>query len=155
MIVDLGVAAALVPGLGVAGAVTANVAAQAVTCVLIVGYTRRRVAPLGVPLPYLARFVAAAVLGGGSAWAVARALDGIHPLLGLAAGAVVLAVVVGAVGVLAGLVPAGDADWLAETLPAVARPALVAVGGLRWARAAAADKPPVPDDGVARTGSLS
>jgi hypothetical protein len=45
----------------------------------------------------------AAVLGGGAAWAVARSLDGVDPLLGLLAGGVVLAVVVGAVALLTDL----------------------------------------------------
>ena len=153
-VVDLGAAAVLVPAWGVAGAVTANVAAQVVTCALIVGYTRRRVAPLGVPLPYAARFVGTAALGGGAAWAVARGLDVVSPLLGLVAGTVVFCVVVGGAGVLAGLVPGGDADWLAETLPAVARPALVAVGGLRWARTRPAGPTTFPGDGVPATGRL-
>jgi O-antigen/teichoic acid export membrane protein len=153
-VVDLTVAAALVPALGVTGAVAANVSAQVVTCVVLVGYTRRRVAPLGVSLPYAARFVGAAVLGGGAAWAVARGLDGVSPLLGLVAGIAVFAAVVGLAGVLAGLLPGEDADWLAETAPAVARPALVAVGGLRWARAHAVEAA-LPRDGVPATGTRS
>ena len=146
-LVDIAVAAVLVPHLGIAGAVAANVAAQVVVCGLVVAYTRRHVTGMQASGGQLVRSAAISVVAGAAGWLGAAAAAGAGPLCALLAGAAAFAVVVVAVGLVVGLVPPADADWLVDTLPAVARPALVVVGGLGWARSRPSEQPgadPVP-----------
>jgi O-antigen/teichoic acid export membrane protein len=133
-VVDLAVAGVLVPPYGIAGAVTANVAAQFVTCALLVGYTQRRVSELGVSAGYLLRCAAVAAVAGLGGWGATAALAGTSPALALLAGIAAFVALVILTGLLVGLVPESDAEWLGGSLPAAARPALVVVGGRRWAR---------------------
>lgn len=144
---DLGAAAALVPHAGVAGAATANIAAQVVTCLGIVGYTRRQGDALGGSPRHLLRCTAVAAASGGAAWLATLALGPISSLLAMVGGLVTFTAALGLTGLTWGLLTAPDADWLAGTLPAAVRPALVAVGGLRWAREAAGQvgEPVTPD----------
>ena len=139
---DLGVAAALIPRLGVPGAVAANVSAQLVTCTVVVAYTRRHGASVGTSPGYLLRCAVVAALSGGAALVATAALTDVSRLLALIGGSLAFAAVLAGIGLVAGLVPAEDADWLAGTVPAAARPALAIFGGLRWARNR--QKPPAP-----------
>lgn len=139
---DVGVAAALVPHVGVAGAVAANIAAQVVLFVVIVLYTRRKRMAVGAAPAHLLRCAALALASGGAAWLAVRALAGFGAVAALFGGTAAFLAVLGVVGLLRGVVSEQDADWLAGALPAVARPALAAVGGLAWSRAAR-----VPGDG--------
>ncbi|MGY1914638.1 lipopolysaccharide biosynthesis protein [Blastococcus sp. SYSU DS0973] len=132
---DIVVAAALVPPFGIAGAVAANVAAQVVACGLLVGYTRRHAPGVRTSGRHLVRAGAPAIVAGAAGWLAAGACAGPGPLIALVAGAGAFLAVVVVVGLVGGLVPAEDADWLVGTLPTAAQPALVTVGGLRWAQA--------------------
>ena len=134
-LVDIIAAAALVPPFGIAGAVAANVTAQVVVCGLLVGYTRRHAPGVRMSGRQLLRAAAPAVAAGAAGWLAAAACAGAGPLVTLLAGAGAFLAVVLVIGLLVGLVPPDDAEWLVGTLPAAARPVLVAVGGLRWARA--------------------
>jgi O-antigen/teichoic acid export membrane protein len=140
-LVDIVVAAAFVPHFGIAGAVGANVAAQVVVCGLLVGYTRRHAPEVRTPGRQLVRSGAPALVAGAAGWLAAEACAGAGPLVALVAGAGAFLVVVVVVGLGVGLVRPGDADWLADTLPAAARPALVAVGGMGWARSRRVPEP--------------
>lgn len=131
---DVGVAVALIPPLGVVGAAAANLTAQVVTCAAIVVWSRRQGAPVGTSPKHLLRCAIVAALSGGAAAAAAFALGDVSRVVALAAAAAAFVVVLVVVGLLGGLVPGEDADWLADTLPAPVRPALVVIGGLRWAR---------------------
>jgi len=131
-VVDLVAAALLVPAFGIAGAVVANVAAQVVTCGLLVAHTRRQVVGRGAAGGQLLRSAAVSVLAGGTAWLAAAAVGG-GPLLTLVLGALTFLVVVLAVGLAVGLVSFEDADWLVSTLPGAVGPVLVFFGGHRWA----------------------
>lgn len=133
-VVDLAAAAVLVPSHGLAGAVVANLAAQVVACALVVVWTHRRTSAIGMPLLVVLRSVASAALAGVAAWQASSALAEVGALVGVVVGVLVFGSVVAGIGAVLGLVPAADADWLAGTLPAAARPALVLMGGVRWAR---------------------
>jgi O-antigen/teichoic acid export membrane protein len=141
-VVDVLLAFLLVPRLGLAGAVIANVAAQLTACALITRHTRRQSGDLGVPLPYVARVAAIALTVGGASWAATAATaagaGGLGAPIALLAGAVTCAAAAGLIGAAVGLVPRDDADWVAGALPAGLRPALVLVGGVRWSQSRSA-----------------
>ncbi|MDH2414183.1 lipopolysaccharide biosynthesis protein [Nocardioides sp. CER19] len=134
-VADLGTALALVPPLGVTGAALANVVAQSVACAAIVVWSRRHGAAVGASPGDLLRFAGVAALSGGAAAAAAYALGDVSQVLALVGAAVAFVVVLAVVGLLAGLVPGEDADWIADIVPHPVRPALAVVGGQRWARA--------------------
>ena len=109
-VVDVGVAVALVPGLGAIGAAVANGAAQLVAGVPAVIALRRAMAPVDVRPSEVARSVVAAAVAGGTALTVVAIDDG--------AGGVTLAVAAGlAVWALAIIVlrplRSSDLSWLA------------------------------------------
>lgn len=133
-VVDLALAAGLVPPFGVAGAVTANVAAQCVWLALLVRYTRRQVPGVLPSVPVVLRAAVPAAVAGAAGWAAVTVVGSAGVLPGLLAGAVAFAAVLALFGATAGLVSAGDADWLAGALPARAEPLLVVVGGRGWSR---------------------
>ena len=74
------------------------------------------------------------VLVAGATWSVTQAAAGLGAVAAMLAGSLAFVAVTAAAGLLGGLVPRGDADWLAGALPAAVRPALVLVGGLEWSR---------------------
>lgn len=132
---DVGAAVALVPHFGVAGAVTANILAQVVSCACIVVYTRRRGLGVGATPPLLLRCACIAAACGVAARLAGAAVAGLGAIVGLLAGCGVFALVLGLVGLTVGLVPREDADWLSATLPRQAGSVLGLVGGKAWARA--------------------
>jgi O-antigen/teichoic acid export membrane protein len=124
-IVDLGLAALLVPRLDALGAAIANVSAQLAAGVLGIGYCIRMVGGIQIAPRHLAKTAAAALTAGGCAEAVLL-------LLGSGAGGLAAAMVVG-IGVYVALVtslrvlPREDADWLVETLGARSKSRLTRV----------------------------
>jgi O-antigen/teichoic acid export membrane protein len=112
-VIDLGLAAALVPQLDALGAALANVSAQIGAALLGIVYCVRLVGGIQLAPRHLARAVLAAAVAGGCGELILRFVDG--------AGGLVLAMVVSFV-VYAGLaaslrvLPREDADWLVSSV---------------------------------------
>jgi O-antigen/teichoic acid export membrane protein len=133
-VVDLGLAAALVPSLGVPGAVTANLAGQLTWLAGLIVYTRRRIPGLLPPASFLGRCAASALAAGAAAWAAAALLGGLGAFVGLVGGGLAFLAALALLGRTLGLVAAPDLEWLGGLLPTVARPLLAALGGRTSAR---------------------
>jgi O-antigen/teichoic acid export membrane protein len=112
-VVDLGLAAALVPHHGAVGAAIANAAAQLAAGIPLILYSARRAGPIRWGWGGLLRCAAVSAAGGAVAWGVATALGGVGGLvLGLVAGAAVFF----ALARMVGLVEREDAAWAADLL---------------------------------------
>jgi O-antigen/teichoic acid export membrane protein len=112
-LVDLGLAAALVPHHGAVGAAIANGAAQLAAGVPLILYSARRVGPIRWGPGGLLRCALVSAAGGAAAWGVATALGGVGGLvLGLVAGSAVFF----ALAAVVGLVEGEDAVWAADLL---------------------------------------
>ena len=112
-VIDLGLAALLVPHLAASGAAIANISAQIGSAALTIWYTIRHIGGVEIAPRHLARTVVAAVVAGGCARLVL--------LLGESAALFVLAVAVGAsifaaLAFLLRVLPRDDADWLTAAL---------------------------------------
>jgi O-antigen/teichoic acid export membrane protein len=117
-IVDLGLAAALVPHLQATGAAIANISAQIVGAVLTLWYTARLVGNLELAPRHATKVAVASALAAGSARLVLTA--GESPglfLLAAALGAAVFA----ALAVWLRVLPREDAEWLVNALPSTTR----------------------------------
>jgi O-antigen/teichoic acid export membrane protein len=144
-VIDLALAAALVPPAGLAGAVTANVAAQLAWAVLLLRHTTRRVPALLPSAGVTLRGAAVAVAAGGLGWTAAAGVAGAGALVSLLGGAAVFTVVLLGAGWIVGLLPAADVAWLAGALPARLGPALTLLGrGRRPSREPAGDPEEAP-----------
>jgi len=119
-VVDLVLAATLIPGLAAKGAAVATIAAQTTVAVIIVGYTFRRGLRLQLRPSHLLRAATVAVAAGAAATACTVLVDGwVGTVLSIPAFVVVAVLGSRFVGVVA----PEDVDWLATTLPAaVERP---------------------------------
>jgi len=122
--VDLGLAFALVPGLGAGGAIVANLAGQLLAAGGLVYVTVRRTGALGVPWAAGVRMLGASAIGAVTAWQVSdlvmRHLTGGHivvDLLALLAGGAAGLPVTVTVAVLIKIMGPADADWLRPLLP--------------------------------------
>ncbi|MCO7220225.1 polysaccharide biosynthesis C-terminal domain-containing protein [Klenkia sp. PcliD-1-E] len=113
-VVDVGLAAGLIPFLGTTGAVIATSGAQTVSTVALVVHTRRRGVALHLRPRRLLITLAAAAVAGGAAAATAAAVGG---LLGVLAAAAVFAVLVLVASRTVGLAARADLEWLATTVP--------------------------------------
>jgi O-antigen/teichoic acid export membrane protein len=112
-VVDIGVAAALVPHHGAVGAAIANAGAQAMAGLPLIIYSARLAGPIRWEPGALLRCSVLSALGGAAAWGVVTALGGVAGIvLGLLAGAVAFFVPAVAVGIL----PREDAAWLSDVL---------------------------------------
>jgi O-antigen/teichoic acid export membrane protein len=112
-VVDLGLAALLVPPLDALGAAIANISAQLTGAVLGVGYCIRLVGGVQVAPRHLVRIAAATLVAAGAAEAVLQIGDGAPALaLGLLAGTAVYC----ALAVSLRVLPREDAEWLVTTL---------------------------------------
>jgi O-antigen/teichoic acid export membrane protein len=112
-IVDLGLAAALVPNHGAVGAAIANGAAQATAGIPLIVYSARIAGPIDWAWGGLIRCAAVSAGGGAVAWAVSAALGGVAGLIiGLLAGSTVFFGLAAAIGFLS----REDADWLADVV---------------------------------------
>jgi O-antigen/teichoic acid export membrane protein len=112
-VVDLGLAAALVPDHGAVGAATANAAAQLAAGLPLVAYSARLAGPIRWGWGGLIRCAVVSAAGGAAAWGVATSLAGVAGLiLGLLAGTSVFFALGAAVGFLA----RDDAAWLADVV---------------------------------------
>jgi len=112
-IIDLGLAALLVPHLAASGAAIANISAQIGSAALTIWYTIRHVGHVDLAPRHLARAALAAAVAGGCARLVL--------LLGESAGIFVLAVGVGAaifatLAFLLRVLPRDDDEWLTNAL---------------------------------------
>ncbi|MEJ5945300.1 lipopolysaccharide biosynthesis protein [Pseudokineococcus basanitobsidens] len=120
-VIDITLAAVLIPSLGTGGALVATLSGQGTAALLIIAHTVRTGLRLRVRAAPVARVAAVAVVAAGLATAVELPF-GAWPAL-LLGGAVF--VLVTAVGLrLVGLVVEDDREWLAGTLPAPAARAL-------------------------------
>jgi O-antigen/teichoic acid export membrane protein len=112
-LVDLGLAAALVPHHGAVGAAIANGSAQLAAGLPLILYSARRAGPIRWGWGGLLRCALLSAAGGAAAWGVATALGGIGGLvLGLVAGAAVFFSLAAVVGFVEG----EDAVWAADVL---------------------------------------
>jgi O-antigen/teichoic acid export membrane protein len=112
--VDVGLAFALIPSLGPAGATVATLSAQAVMAVLIVGHTLRSGLQFKLRLSRLLRTGAVALAAAGAATAADALLSG---WAAVAATTVSFGVVL-LVGLrIVGLLDPDDREWLCRTLP--------------------------------------
>jgi O-antigen/teichoic acid export membrane protein len=112
-IVDLALAAALVPHHGAVGAAIANAAAQVAAGVPLILYSARRAGPIRWEWGGLLRCAAVSAAGGAAAWGVATALGGLAGLvLGLLAGAAVFF----GLAAFVGLLSREDAAWASDVL---------------------------------------
>jgi O-antigen/teichoic acid export membrane protein len=110
-VVDLGLAAALVPDHGAVGAATANAAAQVAAGLPLIAYSARLAGPIRWGWGGLIRCALVSAAGGASAWGVAASLGGVAGLiLGLLAGTAVFF----ALGAAVGFLSRDDAAWLAD-----------------------------------------
>ncbi|MCU1616862.1 MAG: hypothetical protein JWO98_4402 [Frankiales bacterium] len=132
-VIDVGLAAALVPSFGVPGAVAANVAGQLAWLAGLL-LSSRRIPGLLPPAAFLLRCVGVLVTLGGAAWGATALLAPAGPLVSLAGGGIAFLAVLAALGRTVGLLTGPDIEWLDGLLPAFARPALDAMGGIAWAR---------------------
>jgi O-antigen/teichoic acid export membrane protein len=112
-VLDIGLAATLIPHHGAGGAVVASLVGQGSASFLIVGYTMRSGLHIDVHGRRLGLAALAAVLAGGAGYGGGLAGGWLGLLGSLAAYGVVLA----GVSRVLGLFDDGDVDWLAETLP--------------------------------------
>jgi O-antigen/teichoic acid export membrane protein len=109
-VIDLGLAALLVPYLDAMGAALANISAQTVAAAGMIFYCVRLVGGVDIARRQLARLAAASAAAAGAAQLVLEVSSGPESfLLGLALGAVVLAVL----AVWLRVLPREDADWIA------------------------------------------
>jgi O-antigen/teichoic acid export membrane protein len=113
VVVDLGLAALLVPHLAASGAAIANIAAQIGKAILVIWYSVRLVGGVHLAPRHLVKVTAAAVAGGGCARLVLA--------MGESAWLFVLAVAIGAsiftaLAFLLRVLPRDDADWLTNAL---------------------------------------
>ena len=114
-VVDLGLAALLVPHHGAVGAAIANAAAQVAAGVPLILYSARRAGPIRWEWGALLRCAAVSAAGGAAAWGVATALGGLAGLvLGLLAGTAVFFPLAAVVGLLS----REDAAWASDVLGA-------------------------------------
>jgi O-antigen/teichoic acid export membrane protein len=112
-VVDIALAAALIPDHGATGAAIANACAQVTAAALTFFFARRAVGRVHVDGRALAGLVAASAFGGFAAWCALRAVDGAGGLaVAAVAGATALAVTARIVGVVA----RGDAEWLQDAV---------------------------------------
>jgi O-antigen/teichoic acid export membrane protein len=112
-IVDIGLAAALVPHHGAIGAAIANGGAQATAGLPLIVYSSRLAGPIRWEPGALLRCALLSALGGAAAWGVVTALGGaVGIVLGLLAGATAFFVPAALIGFL----PREDAAWLSELL---------------------------------------
>lgn len=112
-VVDLGLAAALVPHHGAVGAAIANGAAQATAGIPMIVYSARLAGPIDWGWRALVRCTFASASGAAVAWGVSSALGGVAGLiLGLIGGSVIFFGLAAAVGFLS----PDDADWLADVV---------------------------------------
>lgn len=112
-VVDLGLAAALVPHHGAVGAAIANGAAQATAGIPMIVYSGRLQGPIDWRWGRLVRCAAVSAGGGAVAWGVSASVGGIAGLvLGLLAGSVVFFGLAAAIGFLS----RDDAQWLADVV---------------------------------------
>ena len=112
-VVDLGLAAALVPHHGAVGAAIANAAAQVTAGVPLILYAARRAGPIRWGWNGLVRCAAVSAAGGAGAWGVVTVVGGIAgEVLGLLAGSAVFFATAAAFGLLA----REDAVWAADVL---------------------------------------
>jgi O-antigen/teichoic acid export membrane protein len=112
-VVDLGLAAALVPHHGAVGAAIANAAAQVAAGLPLILYAAREAGPIHWGWGGLLRCAVASAAGGAAAWGVAAVLGGLTGLiLGLIAGAAVFFGLAAGVGLLS----REDAAWAADVL---------------------------------------
>ena len=120
-VVDIGVAAALVPHHGAVGAAIANAGAQAMAGLPLIVYSARLAGPIRWEPGALLRCSVLSALGGAAAWGVVTALGGAAGIvLGLLAGAVTFFVP----AVVVGILPREDAAWLSDVLGSRAGEAL-------------------------------
>jgi len=113
VVVDLGLAALLVPHLAASGAAIANIAAQIGKAILVISYSVRLVGGVDLAPRHLVKATAAAVVGGGCARLVLA--------MGESVWLFVLAVAIGAsiftaLAFLLRVLPRDDADWLTNAL---------------------------------------
>jgi O-antigen/teichoic acid export membrane protein len=112
-VVDLGLAAVLVPHHGAIGAAIANGAAQATAGIPMIVYSGRLQGPIEWGWGRLARCAAVSAAGGAVAWGVSASLGGVAGLfLGLVAGSAVFFALAAAIGFLS----RDDADWLGDVV---------------------------------------
>jgi O-antigen/teichoic acid export membrane protein len=112
-IVDLGLAAALVPHHGAVGAAIANGAAQATAGVPMIVYSARIAGPIDWGWGSLVRCAGVSAAGGAVAWGVSAGVGGAAGLiLGLLAGSAVFFGLAAA----AGLLSREDAAWLSDVV---------------------------------------
>jgi O-antigen/teichoic acid export membrane protein len=112
-VVDLGLAAALVPHHGAVGAAIANGAAQATAGIPMIVYSSHLQGPIDWGWGRLLRCAAVSAGGGAVAWGVSAAVGGGAGLfLGLLAGSAVFFGLAAAIGFLS----RDDADWLANAV---------------------------------------
>jgi O-antigen/teichoic acid export membrane protein len=112
-IVDLGLAAALVPHHGAVGAAIANGAAQATAGVPMIVYSARIAGPIDWGWGSLVRCAGVSAAGGAVAWGVSAGVGGAAGLiLGLLAGSAVFFGLAAAVGLLS----REDAAWLSDVV---------------------------------------
>jgi O-antigen/teichoic acid export membrane protein len=109
-VVDLGLAALLVPHLDAIGAAIANASAQSVSTLIVVGLCIRTVGGIQLAPRHLAKTIVASALAAGSAQAILVAFDqGVGSfLLALVVGMIVFA----ALATVARILPREDAEWL-------------------------------------------
>jgi O-antigen/teichoic acid export membrane protein len=141
--IDLGLAGALVPPLGVTGAIVANVAGQ-VSGVLGLLFLTQRLAPGVLPGPrFVVRSAVLALVIGGAGWAAGVVLSGVGPVVALLGAALAFLVALGLLGRVVGLLDGPDVHWLAGLLPGAIRPLLPFLGGIRY-RGAPVPEPAIP-----------
>lgn len=123
-VVDIVLAATLIPSLAAEGAAVATIAAQTTVAGIVVGYTFRRGLHLQLRPAHLARAAAVAIAAGLAATACVALVGGwVGTLVSVPAFAVVALLGSRLVGV----VDPDDVDWLADTLPAAVERPLRAV----------------------------
>lgn len=110
-VANVALAFVLVPAFDAKGAAIANTAAQLVVAVLVLSYTHRLIGGFQPSWRSLIQTFVASALSGLAAYGIVSALGGIPGcVLGLLAGTAVFTVLARLLRIL----PAGDAEWLAE-----------------------------------------
>jgi O-antigen/teichoic acid export membrane protein len=109
--VNVALAFALVPGLDAKGAALANTGAQLAVAAMVMVYTHRLIGGLRPSWRSIVLTFVAATAGGGASYGIVSALGGVPGcVLGLLAGTAVFALLARLLRIL----PAGDAEWLAD-----------------------------------------